>query len=264
LEVKSSADWVRMTREALRAARFVRVAAGENVYWTAGRGDRPFVLVHGVNDQAGTWVAVAAALAMRTQVVLPDLPGHGESGPAEGPIAVDALVAGLAAVIDDATAGPVRLVGNSLGGWVSTLYALTYPERVGHLVLEGAGGLSTPFAVPVVARTVEEARVVLRAVHGPGYEAPGWLLESLVERGEASVMLRITGVAERFLDDRLRDVAVPVTLIWGEQDGILPLSYAEQMRTGLGNPPLHVIAGAAHIPHLQKPAEVLACLMAIS
>lgn len=261
----SPSDWVRTTREALAATGFVRQSIGETVFWSAGEGDRPFVLVHGANDQAGSWWAVAPALAAHARVVLPDLPGHGESGPNEGPLPVDLLVTRLGEVIDAVAKGPVRLVGNSLGGWLAALYALANPARVAHLVLEAAGGLSRPLASPVVARTAAEARLVLRAVHGPGFEAPAWMIDSILQRAETSPMMRITGVAGRFLDDRLRALGMPATLLWGDCDGILPLSYATEMRDAIGpSASLQVIEGAAHIPHAQKPLEVLECLMAIS
>jgi pimeloyl-ACP methyl ester carboxylesterase len=253
-----------MTREALRAAGFVRTCVGDTVYWTGGEGGPPFVLVHGVNDQAGSWCAVAPALAKGARVILPDLAGHGESGPREGPIPIDLLVGRLAAVIDVECSGEIRLVGNSLGGWISALYALGHPGRVKHLVLEAAGGLSRPFASPVVARTPDEAVMILRAVHGPGFVAPQWLIDSILQRGATSPMLRVTGVSERFLDARLGELRCPVTLVWGENDGVLPISYAEEMRDGIAGAGLCVIRGAAHIPHAQQPAEVLRCLTAIS
>lgn len=264
MEIRSTGDFIRMTRAALAAAGFVRKEIGGTVYWTGGEGE-PFVLVHGANDQAGTWFTVAPELATRGRIILPDLPGHGDSEPRTGPLAVGFLLERLTAVIDvelgaDAT---FKLAGNSLGGWIATLYTLASLGRVRHLVLETAGGLSLPFGSPVIARDGEEALVVLRAVHGPRFEPEDWQIQSLVERASSSAILRLTGVEENAIDDRLSEIRCRTTLIWGEDDGVLPLSYAAEMRNRISGSEMHVIPGAAHIPHLQKPAEVLACLMAI-
>lgn len=268
MEIKSSADWVWVTRAALAAAGFVRCTLGGAVYWSSRRGDPAnpaWVFLHGVNDQAGTWFTVAPALARERHVVLIDLPGHGESEPQQGPLTLETMLASLEAVVDHELAGTsFVLTGNSLGGWIAALYAITHPERVRHLVLEASGGLSLPFASPVTATSEEEARLVLRAVHGPSYTPPAWLVTSLIQRSSDSPMQRITGIEAHFLDRRLGEIRSPVTLLWGDEDGVLPLEYANVLRDGIPGARLEVIRGAAHIPHLQKSEEVLRCLLAIS
>jgi 2-hydroxy-6-oxonona-2,4-dienedioate hydrolase len=288
LAIESATDFVRMTRGTLAAAGFVRREVGETVYWMSTRedpprvasplrrgekvpkvdegspGGTPIVLIHGANDQAGTWCSVAPALARTHRVIVPDLPGHGESAPKEGPIPISLIVSRLEAVIDDAVgAETVTLVGNSLGGWIALLYALKHPLRVERLVLEDSGGLSRPLAVPMVAYTREEAIPILRAVHGPQYEPPEWVIAALLQRAQGSPMLRLTELAEHDIEPRLGKIAVPATLIWGEHDGVLPMSYAEALRDAIPNAELRVIEGAGHIPHMQQPERFLQCLTSI-
>jgi pimeloyl-ACP methyl ester carboxylesterase len=269
LAIESNADFVRMTRGAIAAAGFTRREVGGTVYWISesavGSRRSAVVLVHGANDQAGTWFTVAPVLARKHRVIIPDLPGHGESGPGDGPIPISLIVSRLEAVIDDAVGEErVTLVGNSLGGWISMLYALKHPSRVARLVLEASGGLSRPLAVPIVAHTREEAIPILRAVHGPAYEPPEWVIEALVQRAHGSPIVRLTELAEHAIEPRLGEIAVPSMLIWGADDGVLPLSYAEALRDAIPNADLHIIEGAAHIPHMQQPERFLRCLTAIS
>lgn len=271
MAIESGSDFVRMTRGAIAAAGFARREVGGTVYWaseteSAVGSRRPaVVLVHGANDQAGTWFTVAPRLAQEHRVIMPDLPGHGESDPAEGPIPISLIVSRLEAVIDEAVPNErVTLVGNSLGGWISMLYALQHPERVERLVLEASGGLARPLAVPIVAHTREEAIPILRAVHGPHYEPQEWVIEALLQRAHGSPMLRLTELLEHDIEPRLGELAPPATLIWGADDGVLPLSYAEALRDAIPNADLHVIEGAAHIPHMQQPERFLQCLTAIS
>jgi pimeloyl-ACP methyl ester carboxylesterase len=222
-------------------------------------------MLHGANDHAGTWFAVAPALAKTHRVILPDLPGHGESAPQEGPLPISMIVARIEAVIEDALGGEERftLVGNSLGGWLALLFSLKHPGRVAQLVLESSGGLSRPPAVPLFAHTREQALPILRAVHGPQYEPPEWVIEALLKRATDAPMLRLTELLEHDVEPRLGEVSVPTTLVWGADDGVLPLSYANGLRDAIPNATLQVIEGAAHIPHLQQPQRVLECLTSI-
>ncbi len=261
METESSADFVRMTRGVLAASGFVRREAEGTVWWETPRSHKhTIVLVHGVNDQAGTWFTVAPFLARDARVILPDLAGHGESEPKSGPLPISMLLDRLHIAIE-AERG-FTLAGNSLGGWLAMLYTLRHPDRVKHLVLEASGGLSLPFASPVIARDRDEAIAILRNVHGPRYEPKVWVIDALLERAVDSPMLRVTELEEHVMDPRLRDIHVPTTIIWGADDGVLPLSYAETLQRGIAGAMLHVLESAAHIPHLQQPERYLACLTA--
>ena len=260
MEIKSSADYVRFTRAALAAAGFVRMQAAHMVWWESAPRDETLVLLHGVNDQAGTWFTVAPPLAQRFRVILPDLPGHGESGPASGPLPISLLLSRVAEILPHQ---PFTLLGNSLGGWIAMLYALRHPQRVRTLLLESSGGIDRPFAVPLLATNREEAEVILRAVHGPRYAPQEWVIEALLARAQESPLLRITETEEHYVDARLGELRVPTHIIWGADDGVVPVSYAQELQRGIPGARLHVLDGAAHIPHLQQPQRFLECLTAI-
>jgi pimeloyl-ACP methyl ester carboxylesterase len=99
------------------------------------------VLIHGFGDSASGWSQVVAALAEDYRVVALDLPGHGASGPNAPPLGFDDLEAGLEAALED-QGDRLILLGNSLGGWLATLFALDHPTRVQRLLLLNAGGAS--------------------------------------------------------------------------------------------------------------------------
>src|SRR6185436_13790486 len=166
----------------------------------------------------------------------------GESAPKDGPLPISMLVERLHAVIPDE---PVTLVGNSLGGWLAMLYTLAHPARVARLVLEASGGLDLPFDSPTVARNREEATVILRNVHGPKFEPPEWVIEALLQRANDSPMLRVTEIAEHYVDARLGEIAAPTTIVWGADDGVVPWAYTEALKKGIPHATLHVIEGAA-------------------
>ena len=228
-----------------------------SVYFTGGAGST-IVLLHGANDQAGTWASVVPLLS-QYRLIVPDLAGHGESAPASGPIPIPLIVDRLHALID---VPRVTLVGNSMGAWIALLYTLAHPERVERLVLESGGGLARPLAVPLTATNRDDAMVLLRAVHGPNAVLPDWAVDALLRRATDAPMLRLTDL--QFVDGRLGDISVPTTIVWGADDGVIPRSYMEALRDGIAGARLEVIEGAAHIPHAQQPARFVSCLTATS
>ena len=265
MEIESAAEYVRLTRATLAASGFERREVEGTVYWSGGQAILPvLVLIHGVNDQAGTWFTIAPTLARTHRVILPDLPGHGESEPHEGALTLSMMVQRIEAIVAAECPEPFVLLGNSLGGWIAMLYALVHPARVAHLVLETSGGLSRPVDSPVIATNRDQALLILRNVHGPRFEPQEWMIEALLARATDSPMLRVTGAEQHFMDPHLANIQVPTTILWGADDGVLPVAYAEALQAGIEGARLHIIEGAAHIPHIQQPERFLACLPSIS
>ena len=255
--------FVKMTRRGLRRAGMLRrtidVGGNQVVYFVGGNGKRSIVLVHGVNDQAGTWVSVIPPLIRDFRVIAIDLPGHGDSGPATGPLPMPMMVTALEAVIEhESPAAPVILIGNSMGGWVSMLYAADHPSRLTHLILEDASGMSWDMShVAFFPKTRDEALKVLRMVHGPDVTIADYLIDALLKNSATMPQARViqAGVMFALVDARLHEITTPATLIWGAHDGLLPIAYAQALQKHLPGSTLHVIDSAAHIPHRQAPAE---------
>lgn len=237
---------------------------GKIVYWAAGEGP-VVVLVHGTNDQAGLWFRTVAALKDRYRVVAPDMPGHGESDPESGPLDMEMMTNAVEAIVDHVSPGdPVILVGNSMGGWASLLYVLDNPDRVSRLVLEDSGGISLekPPKITLVPTTRDEARDAFDAAIGPNGTVPDAVLDDFVKRAPTSPAARFeeTSWKPYLLDGRLGEIEVPTTLIWGEADEILPLSYGERMKSMIPGATIVTIPGCGHIPHNECSDEFLKAL----
>lgn len=255
-----------MSRLALRSygadRHELRTSHGRVVYFTAGSGPT-VVLVHGANDQAGLWSRTVARLRDNYRFVIIDLPGHGESDPETGPITFEMLIAGLDAVVQKESGGsPVTMVGNSLGGWLAMIYTLDRPGIVDHLVLENSGGLSAPeYSGPtLLPTTLEEGRAAFRATIARSRPIPDYVVEDFVRRAPESQIARMAGqpFESWVIDDRISDLKVPVTLIWGEKDGVLPLEYARRLEAAIPDATLQTIPDCGHIPHNECPEEFAA------
>jgi pimeloyl-ACP methyl ester carboxylesterase len=226
------------------------------VSYSGGSGERTVVLVHGVNEQSATWAPVAERLMCDFHVIALDLPGHGESAPKTGPLPMRSMIDALNAVIGDRQ---VILVGNSMGGWVSMLYASEHPDRVSQLILEDASGMAWDLRhVPLFPQTREQAITLLRMVVGPDAPIADETIDFVLHAKDLPQKRVLeAGILEWLVDARLPKLTMPVTLIWGANDGLLPLAYANTLQSRIAGSKLHVIEKAAHIPHRQAPDEFM-------
>lgn len=260
----------RIGKAMLRSAGLERVELegdrGPLVCWRGGSGPT-LVLLHGANDQAGAFARIAARLARSRRLVIPDLAGHGESGPRQGPLAIADLLRGFEQVVAaEAGGGRVALLGNSLGGYLAMLYAFRHPERVEQVILlNGAAIHAEPgVAINLLPRTREEARAAIEALTDPATPpAAGFLLDDLVRRGPTSPLARMLEAAtdpQLGLDGRLAQMTTPVTLLWGESDRLMPVAYAESVLRQLKAARLQVLPHCGHVPQRECPEQAVAAI----
>ncbi len=237
----------------------------------------PLVLLHGFTGSAAGWGDIAASLAEHFRVIAIDLLGHGDSDSPPDPerYRVEPAVADLAAVLDQLDAGPVHLLGYSMGGRLALHLAAARPERVRSLVLESASpGLAD--AAGRAARSASDAALAARLDDG-GLEAFVDYWESLPlfasQAGlpaEARAALRAqrlrnsahglanslrglgTGV-QSSLWDRLPRLSVASLLIAGHLDEKFT-DIARRMAAALPEARLEIVDGAGHTVHLEQPA----------
>lgn len=103
------------------------------------------------------------------------------------------------------------------------------------------------------------------AVTGPGAPpAAAFVLDDLVRRAPKSPLARLMANADPedglSLERRLGAFPVPVSLVWGEADELLPRAYAERVSAALGGAPLHLLPGCGHMPQRECPARLLLLL----
>ena len=239
------------------------------------RGD--LVLLHGFTQTGRSWAPVVAALGQRYRCFAPDLPGHGDSSERR-PATFGAVTAYLAAL------KPERFVlcGYSMGGRLALHAALALPARVERLVLVGASpGLEDAAEREARRRADEE---LAARIESAGLEAfvEAWGRQALFAtqpRGVAELAradrLRNTpsglAAAQRGMGTgtmeplwgRLGELAVPVTLVVGEQDEKFR-AVAQRMAEAIPDAALVVVPGAGHAVQLERPDAVAGAISARS
>jgi pimeloyl-ACP methyl ester carboxylesterase len=259
------------TRLALQTAGLHRVKvaapAGPQFAFVGGVGPM-VVLLHGAGDNAGTWFRVVPELVKAHTLIVPDLAGHGASAPHSGPIEVKAVLDGVEAVLDAlAPRQRVVLVGNSLGAWMAMLVAHRYPERVVLAVcIDGGAMKGSNVHARVLPGTRAEARESVAQTRDPASPpVPDFVLDDIVRQAKAGPLGRFAATAATMeayvLDDaQLQELRVPVQLIWGASDRLVPLDYAERMKARLPQARLLTIERCGHVPQIECPQQLLSVL----
>jgi len=264
--------WLR--RNALRWSGFrktgLATTVGKQIVWDGGAGPL-LVLLHGAGDQAGTWSKVAPELKRHFQLVIPDLGGHGESDPREGVLSLGTLLTGLEQVLDRNPwrNAPMVLAGNSLGAWIAMLYAQKFPHRVKGLILIDGGPIKGTTQIGLMPKDREEARRTLDAALDPSSpRVPNFVLDDLVRVSNSGPISRlmaagVENISKYLLEDKLASFQLPVDLIWGASDRLVPLGYAQKLQSQLPYCTLTVIERCGHSPQLERPQEFTRALLQI-
>jgi abhydrolase domain-containing protein 6 len=262
--------WLR--RNALRRAglRKIRTSTtvGEQTVWQGGAGPL-LVLLHGAGDQAGTWYRVAPELKRHFELVIPDLAGHGESQPADGVLNLGTLLAALEQVLDSIPSRntPIAIAGNSLGAWMAMLYVQKHPHRVTRAILIDGGPIKSASEMGLMPKNREEARAVLDRVFDPSTpRRPNFVLDDLVRVSNSGPISRLLAdgeenISKYLLEDKLAGVQIPVDLIWGASDRLVPLDYAKKLQSLLPQCTLTVIERCGHGPQLERPKDLTGVLL---
>jgi pimeloyl-ACP methyl ester carboxylesterase len=248
------------------ASRHVRAGRFELRYLEAGSGP-PLVLVHGLgSDAANDWGRLIAPLARSYHVYAPDLPGFGRSErPPDADYSIPMQVETLGAFMDAVGVPRARVAGLSMGGWIAARLAGEHPERVERLVLVDAAGMRPDDESPIPAEVLlphDEAgvrRLVAAVRHKPpplpGFLARDILKDRLREEWVVRRALESMRPGRDWLNGTLARATMPVLVVWGRQDVLIPLAYASPLVAEFAHARLAVLDGCGHVPMADCPLE---------
>ena len=237
------------------------------------------VLVHGIPGAGAAWSEVRAALGSRSEVIVPDLIGFGDSV-VPATFTVDALgpepqSRALEGLLDEVADQPAVLVGHDFGGPVAVLLAARRPDLVSSLVVLAANmfpDTPIPFPLSLVASPVvgglasrllfsrPSLTMMLRqgVAAGPAPDASRYLGPRNQQRAIAAIF---TGALQRLyelyapVESALRDLAMPVVVGWGDKDPFFPVTQGQRTAKTAGGR-LAVFHGAGHfLPH-ERPEQI--------
>jgi len=252
-------------------SRYAQAGAYRLRYLEAGSGP-PLLLVHGLGSNAAQdWGRLVAPLARSYHVYAPDLPGFGRSErPPNADYSIPMQVEAVRAFLEAVGVSRARVAGLSMGGWIVARLAGERPQLVERLVLVDPAGLrpedGSPIPVEVLfPRDVAGVRRMIAAIRYKPPWAPAFLLRDILavrKREEWIVRRALESMrpGKDWVNGTLARADMPVLIIWGKQDELIPVAYAAPYLAELAHAKLTVLDGCGHVPMADCPKEFDAAL----
>ncbi|KAB2727458.1 acetoin dehydrogenase dihydrolipoyllysine-residue acetyltransferase subunit [Brucella intermedia] len=244
-----------------------------NAVWLReGEAERlPVVLLHGFAADLNSWRGLFAGASLGHPILALDLPGHGNS-PRIVPENIDDIAAAVEATLGFLSVGSCLLVGHSLGGAVGTLVAARGVVDVRSLLLISSGGLGPQVNGAFIKGLVgakSEASIVpwLKLLVADETRLTKPFINATIAQA-ADTELRNTqeAIGARFFADgtqtfeirsSIAALAMPVRLIFGAEDRVIPVTHAHGLPGKVG---VHIFAGCGHMPQIEERTAVLQIL----
>ncbi|WP_233511050.1 alpha/beta fold hydrolase [Dyella psychrodurans] len=253
------------------------VQAGDTqwVYYEGGQGPT-IILLHGFVANKEVWLKVAPLLTAHFHVVIPDLPGWGESSRIpNASYNIDNQADRLNDFIQTLHLQHALIVGHSMGGAIAGVYAAEHPNDIAELALIDSFGLKfkeNDFAKEAMAGTDPfiyndrpgfERATALAFEHVP--DIPGRFIDVFIKENIANRAFIESTFKElredsqvSSLQNRLDKLTMPTLGLWCRDDKIIDISALESLRDGLTHAPsisTSIFNGCNHMPQLEKPKE---------
>lgn len=243
------------------------------VYLEGGEGSEKILMVHGFGGDKDNWTRFSKWLTPTYTVVAVDLPGFGENNRIADQ---DYNIAQQVKRLDEfvATLGweKFHIVGNSMGGAISGVYAATYPQKILSLGLFAPSGVNSPEKSELsknlekgknnlVATNAEEFQELMRFIFVTPPPIPPFLTSYFAERAVKNSefnqyifkQIRSTGFP---LQENMNKIQAKTLVLWGDTDRVLSVSGAQVLEKGIKGSKKVILKDMGHVPMLERPEEV--------
>ena len=243
-------------------------------YAEAGTGDT-IIMIHGSGGNKDNWLYLAKYLTPNYRIIIPDLPGHGDSSkPQNANYSHMSQVERLNLFAKALNLTKFHLVGNSMGGNIAGNYAADYPDMVKTLALFDASGVNAPVKSelvlllekginPELVKDVNEYNKFLEFVFVKPPKLPSFMKQYLAEQAVAAGPLDKKIYKDMWsdmymLESKLNKINAPTLIVWGDSDKLVHISSVPIFEKNIKNSKSVIIKECGHAPMIEKPAETAA------
>lgn len=250
----------------------------------AGEGRPTLLLIHGMAGSSNTWREMIPRLSQHFHVIAPDLPGHGQSSLEFDDYSLGSMASALRDLLVAKGVTRATIIGQSLGGGVALQFVYQYPEFCERIVLidsgglgkevswilrllavPGAGFLVTGAAAPAVVNAGNSMRRFFldRGIRAESVDESWAAFESLARPGHRRAFFK---TLRAVVDNKGQAVSaanrfhlagqLPVQVIWGDRDPIIPVSHGYATHEAIPGSRLAIVPGTGHYPHVEDPDTV--------
>jgi pimeloyl-ACP methyl ester carboxylesterase len=225
-----------------------------------GGSGEPLLFLHGASG-APVILPFMEKLAQRFDVLVPEHPGYGQSGEPPWLENIHDAAYFYLDLLEQLDLREVTLVGNSMGGWIAMEIAVRDTSRLKSVVLVSPAGISAPGVQPADIFLMPEEQLVRSLFHDPKLAearlavppTPESIAISLKNRPTTARLAWEPRLHDPHLPKWLHRIDVPVKIIWGREDRILPIALLDEYKRLFPKAGAYVVEGAGHLPHVEQP-----------
>ena len=245
---------------------FVEVAGCRTHLRRGGKG-KPLLYLHGASG-APVILPFMEKLAERFDVLIPEHPGYGQSAEPEWLENIHDVAYFYLDFIKQLALKEVTLVGTSMGGWMAMEIAVRDTSRLSRVILVSPAGIAAPGVKVADIFLMAPEEVVRNIYHDQSIAEKLLAVPMTPEAIDIGLKNRHTTARlawePRFHDPHLpkwlHRIDVPVKIVWGDQDRIIPVGFVEHFRKLLPRAEVHILKGAGHLPQVEKVDEFVSIL----
>lgn len=240
------------------------------LYRSQGKGPA-ILMLHGFSADKNVWARFARHFTSEHQVIIPDLPGHGETGfKPEWSYSVPSQAARLVKLMDQLGIAKAHVIGNSMGGYITAQMALSYPGRVLSAGLVDPAGLPQPHPSdmqtmlaqgqnPFLIKTREDfARFYPMTMASPPW-MPGYVLDAIADqyiaRKDQLAVVFEQSHQPTDLQANVSKIKAPTLLLWGKADRLIDASAVPGWHAALPQAMVVEWDGIGHMPMVERPGD---------
>ncbi len=240
------------------------------LYRSAGEGEA-ILMLHGFSADKDVWARFARHFTGKHTVIIPDLPGHGETGfKPEWSYTASAQAARLVMLMDQLGVKKAHVIGNSMGGYITAQMALTYPDRVLSAGLVDPAGLAQPTPSEMQRMLAEgrnpfliQSREDFAKFYPMTMASPPWMPGHVLDAIADQYITRRPELAIIFpqahqptdLQANVSQIKAPTLLLWGKEDRLIDVSAVPVWKAALPQAMVVVWDGVGHMPMVERPAD---------
>jgi pimeloyl-ACP methyl ester carboxylesterase len=247
--------------------KFVQVGSHKIRYIEAGNNSkRVLVLVHGLGASAERWEYVIPELSKKYRVIAPDLLGFGYSDKPILDYTPEFFAKFLFDFLETIGIHHSSIIGSSLGGQIVVEYAIRYPKKLEKVVLVSPAGVmkhTTPALEAYVAAALypnqDSAHSAFQMMSGVNNKITSHIIDDFIERmtlpnAKMTFMSTLLGLKNAsMINRRLDSISVPTLVIWGKNDPVIPIKYANDFVISIKGCQYIEMQNCGHTPFVDDP-----------
>ena len=244
--------------------KFAEVWGHKIRYLEEGRSDKTIVLIHGLGGSAERWIKVIPRLSAKYRVIAPDMIGFGYSDKPSEDYTIEFFAKFLSAFIASLNLKTTILIGTSLGGQIVAQCASSNPaiEKVVLVAPSGAMKSTTPaidaYMMAALYPNHASAKEAFEMMANSGtvdeFTVSDFVKRMSTPNAKLAFISAVLGIKNSSVEDTLQKIDVPTLLIWGRQDKVIPIAFADKFVSSIRNCTFLEIDNCGHLPHVEKPA----------